>query len=162
MINIQNEGTSRTYSSVNGHPQRVSNIDWTAVSDGRNVDLTVDIEKIGSKPMHLQTQLDWSDLAKVLQHPEPNGFPIRRRKPTPYPILEIEDDGEEAPQLVEAPSDLLLPSAGITHISSPLPTKKKRKTINKHKAANKRKKSVKRQKNASKKNKGIISSLFTE
>ena len=162
MINIQNEGTTRTYSSVNGQPPRVSNIDWTAVSDGRNIDLSVDIEKTGSKPMHLQTQLDWSDLAKVLKHPEPNGFPMmRRRKPTPYPILEIEDD-DQAPQLVEVPRELLLEPAGITHISSPLPTKKKRKTTNKRKATDKRKKSVKKRNRTSKKNKSIISSLFTQ
>lgn len=163
MINIQNEGTTRTYSSVNGQAPRVSNIDWKAVSDGRNIDLSVDIEKTGSKPMHLQTQLDWSDLAKVLKHPEPNGFPmIRRRKPTPYPILEIEDD-DQAPQLVEVPRELLLEPAGVTHISSPLPIQKRRKTTSKRKASNnKRKKSVKRKKSMSKKSKSMISSLFTE
>lgn len=164
MINIQNEGTTRTYSSVNGRTPHVSNIDWKAVSDGRNIDLLVDIEKTGSEPMQLQTRLDWSDLAKVLKHPEPEGFPmIRRRKPTPYPILEIEDDDEEAPQLMEMPRELLFEPAGITHISSPLPTQKRRKTANKRKAVNnKRKKSVKRNKNMSKKNKSIISSLFTQ
>ena len=162
MINIQNEGTTRTYSSVNGQAPRVSNIDWKAVSDGRNIDLSVDIEKTGSKPMHLQTQLDWSDLAKVLKHPEPNGFPMmRRRKPTAYPILEIEDD-DQAPQLVEVPRELLLEPAGITHISSPLPTQKRRKTTNKRKATDKRKKSVKKRNRTSKKNKSIISSLFTQ
>jgi len=163
MINIQNEGTTRTYSSVNGRAPSVTNIDWKAVSDGRNVDLSVDIEKTGSKPIHMQTQMDWADLAKILQHPEPNGFPMsRRRKPTPYPILEIEDD-DQAPQLVEVPRERLIEPAGITHISSPF-IMKRRKTINKRKASNnnKRKKSVKRKKNMSKKSKGGISSLFTE
>ena len=158
MINIQNEGTTRTYSSVNGRPPRVSNIDWKAVSDGRNVDLSVDIEKTGSKPMHLQTQLDWSDLAKVLQHPEPNGFPMmRRRKPTPYPILEIEDDDEEAPQLMEVPRELLIEPAGITHISSPLIMMKRktsnRKASNRKASNNKRNKSVRRKNNMSRKGK---------
>ena len=162
MINIQNEGTTRTYSSVNGQAPRVSNIDWRAASDGRNIDLSVDIEKTGSKPMHLQTQLDWSDLAKILQHPEPNGFPMRRRKPTQYPILEIEDDDDQPPKLIEVPREMMLESAGITHISSPLNMKRRRKTTKKHKKSKKRKTLVKKKNNDGKKNNGIISSLFTK
>ena len=160
MINIQNEGTTRTYSSVNGQAPHVSNIDWRAVSDGHNVDLSVDIEKTGSKPMHLQTQLDWSDLAKILQRPEPNGFPIRRRKPTPYPILEIEND-EKAPKLIEVPRELFIEPVGVTHISSPL-NMKRRKTSIKRKKSKKRKTLAKKKNNDGKKNNGIISSLFTK
>ena len=82
---------------------------------------------------------------------------MRRRKPTPYPILEIEDDDEEAPQLMEVPRELLIEPAGITHISSPLIMMKRktsnRKASNRKASNNKRNKSVRRKNNMSRKGK---------